>query len=279
MATNIFKVTELGLFQLQILLMLTDRPLHGYELKKAFKELRGHELSSGMLYPTLRKLEARGYIKGEWVKKGKRKKRLYYLTDKGWNELKKLLDIYLLSPLENLWSNFQGFWEALLSDIKISKGDRVLCSAIFPLSLARWLIRRFPESELHVLVEIPAISNMLPGITKILRVMERYLEGAAKYHSSLPNMKFSTIICVLKPPQVSMPLEQLFKRLDENAQVFLVLTKSTDNIWIQYFSNVLSSYNFKVLFSADEILSAASKYSLSGILREEKGLIVAHFWR
>lgn len=54
------------------------------------KELKrhGYRISPGTLYPTLHKMEAQGFLKGEWrVINGKRIK-LYSITEKGLEVLK-----------------------------------------------------------------------------------------------------------------------------------------------------------------------------------------------
>jgi len=75
-----------GSAELLILSLLENRPRHGYELAKKIEELSEGVLSfyPASLYPTLYKLEKRGWIKGRWVEEpGQRRRRFYRLTEKG----------------------------------------------------------------------------------------------------------------------------------------------------------------------------------------------------
>ena len=83
-----------------ILALLEERPRHGYEIAKLIDSrsagaLKFHVAS---LYPTLYRLERRGYIQGKWVEKaGTRRRRFYRLTAAG----QKVLDAQRRS-----WSAF-----------------------------------------------------------------------------------------------------------------------------------------------------------------------------
>jgi len=67
---------------------LSKAPMHGYEINKKLKENFRVEYPSSILYPVLRELEEKGAITSKWVKAGRRKKRMYYITKKGKAALK-----------------------------------------------------------------------------------------------------------------------------------------------------------------------------------------------
>ena len=79
-----------GSSEMLILSLLEARPRHGYEIGKLI-EARSHgKLTFALptLYPTLLRLESRGWIKGRWVEKaGQRRRRYYRLTVAGTAEL------------------------------------------------------------------------------------------------------------------------------------------------------------------------------------------------
>ena len=70
------KRERIGWFQLQLLLQLAFRPKYGYEIINEMKvnEIR---ISTGQVYPALKKLENSGYLKS-FSKKGKAARRKYY---------------------------------------------------------------------------------------------------------------------------------------------------------------------------------------------------------
>jgi transcriptional regulator len=75
-----------GSTEVLILSLLEHRQRHGYEIGQLIEErsrgaIRFHIAS---LYPTLYRLEARGFIEGRWVEKaGQRRRRYYRLTREG----------------------------------------------------------------------------------------------------------------------------------------------------------------------------------------------------
>ena len=69
-----------------ILALLEERDRHGYELAKLIDTRSGGALKFHVasLYPTLYRLERRGFIQGRWVEKaGTRRRRFYRLTAAG----------------------------------------------------------------------------------------------------------------------------------------------------------------------------------------------------
>ncbi len=75
-----------GSGELAILALLSEGPLHGYEIaKRVAGQTHGvlrFEVAS--LYPLLYRLEKRGWVKGTWEASSNRRKRRYYrLTAKG----------------------------------------------------------------------------------------------------------------------------------------------------------------------------------------------------
>src|ERR687887_1581379 len=68
-----------------LLLLLRDRPAHGYELVDSLTELvPGRPPDMGNLYRTLRALEAEGLVRSEWDAQAPGPaKRMYRLTDAG----------------------------------------------------------------------------------------------------------------------------------------------------------------------------------------------------
>jgi transcriptional regulator len=75
-----------GSIELLILSLLEARPRHGYEIGKLIEARSGGELlfRISSLYPTLCRMEKKGWIKGRWVEKEGQRRRCYYqLTPRG----------------------------------------------------------------------------------------------------------------------------------------------------------------------------------------------------
>ncbi len=77
-----------------ILGMLTIRPMSGYDIKRAIGESIAHfwDESYGRIYPTLERLAAEGFVVARTERHGGRPdRRVYALTPKGRNELRRWL--------------------------------------------------------------------------------------------------------------------------------------------------------------------------------------------
>jgi len=75
-----------GSTELLVLSLLRDRPRHGYEIGRLIELGSGGRLkfTVSALYPTLYRLEKRGWIRGRWVEKeGQRRRYCYRLTSQG----------------------------------------------------------------------------------------------------------------------------------------------------------------------------------------------------
>lgn len=75
-----------GSMEMLILSLLEGRPRHGYEIGKLIEIRSGGKLTFALpsLYPTLLRLENRGWIKGRWIEKpGERQRCFYRLTPEG----------------------------------------------------------------------------------------------------------------------------------------------------------------------------------------------------
>ena len=86
------------MLEIAVLGLLTDSPMHGYELRKRLATLLGtfRAFSYGSLYPTLRRLSEAGWITEEapleaGAARARRGKRVYQLTAEGKEHLAELL--------------------------------------------------------------------------------------------------------------------------------------------------------------------------------------------
>jgi|GEM_PF-6627608 len=124
-----------------ILKILEEKPSTGYEIMKEIKtrSMGMLEVKSGIIYPTLKKMEEEDFIKGQWDNVT-RKKKIYTLTQKGilmnkkiqeYNQKIKDMHISLFKELgfEIDQEDFKNqssikFPEEILKDTKLSKEDK-----------------------------------------------------------------------------------------------------------------------------------------------------------
>src|SRR3984893_15216050 len=93
-----------GEVRLALLSLLTEAPVHGYELMKQLEGRSGgvYGASAGTVYPTLQQLEDEGLIASE-LREGKK---VYRLTDEGKRELEERDE-----SVREIWRGARG-WEA-----------------------------------------------------------------------------------------------------------------------------------------------------------------------
>ena len=97
-----------GSSEMLILSLLEARARHGYEIGKLIEARSGGRLTFALptLYPTLLRLENRGWIKGRWVEKsGERRRCFYRLTADGRR---------VLAQQRETWKDFIGAVKAVM---------------------------------------------------------------------------------------------------------------------------------------------------------------------
>jgi DNA-binding PadR family transcriptional regulator len=121
------KKVSLGWFEIQILLLIYQRETYGYEILKELRHSGKPRLSNGLLYPTLRRLEKKGYIKTRRQAKEKAPDRIYYsITEEGVKTLEGLTS-YLLTIIDrNMWDQLEEFRDLVIEKAGIEEGDSVL---------------------------------------------------------------------------------------------------------------------------------------------------------
>ncbi|HET9408957.1 MAG TPA: PadR family transcriptional regulator [Candidatus Sulfotelmatobacter sp.] len=79
-----------GTLDMLVLKALSIGPMHGYGVGQRIQQLAGDmlQVEEGTLYPALYRIEARGWIRGEWgVSDNNRRARFYRLTKSGHKQL------------------------------------------------------------------------------------------------------------------------------------------------------------------------------------------------
>jgi transcriptional regulator len=97
-----------GSSEMLILSLLETRARHGYEIGKLIEARSGGKLTFALptLYPTLLRLEQRGWITGRWIEKpGQRRRCFYRLTKEGRR---------VLAEQRRTWEDFIGAVNAVM---------------------------------------------------------------------------------------------------------------------------------------------------------------------
>lgn len=80
-----------GHVDLLLLSVLEDEPVHGYGLVESLRERSegAFDLAEGTVYPSLYRLERRGFVTSRWEAVGGRRRRVYQLTGGGHRALER----------------------------------------------------------------------------------------------------------------------------------------------------------------------------------------------
>jgi len=144
-----------GYLKMAVLFVLMQKPLHGYEIMKNIDKwtLGIITPTAGGVYPTLKELESRGLIKGEWIPEERR--RIYRITSKG----------------------KEVFKEAVEKHFKLAS------------SIRRWFFKELARLEI---MDEPDLPPMMESAVKILLLKENAsirerIEALRRLRQSLQN--------------------------------------------------------------------------------------------
>ena len=108
--TNWMKEAQKGYIRVAALIIINKQPAHGYEIMKEIKDkTRGFwKPTAGGVYPILRDLEKAEYIEGEWSTIRNRKIKIYKITQKGEDILKRAIvkQSELATSMNSLFKEF-----------------------------------------------------------------------------------------------------------------------------------------------------------------------------
>ncbi|MFX1452297.1 MAG: PadR family transcriptional regulator, partial [Promethearchaeota archaeon] len=119
------KRDRIGWFQLQLLLQLAFRPKYGYEIINEMK-INDIKISTGQVYPALKKLENSEYLKS-FSKKGKAARRKYYeITSKGLEAVRNTIRPMIFNLLPAIYTLLADIKKTIFDIAEVQEGDKVL---------------------------------------------------------------------------------------------------------------------------------------------------------
>lgn len=166
-----------GHTKLAVLTLLSNESLTGYDLMKKIEErtLGFWRLTSGGVYPILRELENKGYIKGTRKPEDSRRRKIYGITDEG----KKLLKTALLKQqqIAKTMRDLISEYARDILDAELPENIPTLPSGMF--TMVDYLKRKPIEEQIRVLTKTR--ERMLKLIKRIdERIVQIAIEKAKK---------------------------------------------------------------------------------------------------
>lgn len=175
------KETQKGYLRIAVLILLSKKPHHGYEIMKEVRErtLGFWRPTAGGVYPILRDLEETGYVKGEWDNQTKRKRKIYEITETGRTVLERALakESQLSSGMSDLFRDYVN--DVLGVKVGLAKFPRVpnLLSAFLEEGEEK------PEDTINVL------KCKRSQLEEISRQLQKNLEAINARLAQLENLK------------------------------------------------------------------------------------------
>ena len=117
-------LARVGWFQIQLLMQLAYKSMYGNEIINDLR-LNNINISTGQVYPALKKLEASGHLK-TFTKRGRSARRKYYqITEHGMNELQRLIRSVFVNLIPVMYSTLDDLKIRLFNNYKIDVGDTI----------------------------------------------------------------------------------------------------------------------------------------------------------
>jgi len=144
---------KVGAVSLWLLLLLSERPMYGYEIKRELeKKFAGYwKPKTGTIYPALEKLEQTGLVTSQVeFRDGAPDRKHYALTEKGGKELEQSMAYWtrMTEVLENYWEAHQAIFrhKAEISKSNLARLFTSLGEA-FKDSRTVELVKLFPSAK------------------------------------------------------------------------------------------------------------------------------------
>lgn len=157
---------KVGAVSLWLLLVLSDRPMYGYEIKRELeKRFAGYwKPKTGTIYPALEKLEETKLVTSQIeFRDGTPERKHYALTEKGQNELGQSMAYWtkMTEVLETYWEAHQAIfrYKEEVSTEKLSKLFSEMAAALkdnSPIEISRTLVSEKGTGKKHVSIKPPS---------------------------------------------------------------------------------------------------------------------------
>jgi DNA-binding PadR family transcriptional regulator len=174
-ATKWLKESQKGYTRIALLILLSRKPCHGYEMMKEVSDrTEGFwKPTAGGVYPILQSLEKAGYIEGEWGPE-KRKRKIYKITESG----KLVLDRALLKHSQ-IADSMNGLFEEYAKTVLGLDPEAVVIPHV-PNPFLPFLEKK-PENKLEALeMKHKRIQHMIKMLQDELKTIDSKLAKLKK---------------------------------------------------------------------------------------------------
>lgn len=179
-----------------------DGGLTGYDIiQRLNKQFRGMgSTSAGTIYPLLNRLENKNLIKSSDVIESKRQKKIYFITDKGVDELKRVLESNLEPSINSLGDFIKTIFKAYMPSEE---------------TMVR-IIGHFPFPGFTQDYEIDEVDYSLGNVERLKRIIAHLERGKQSLEKKLNGLE-------KKIEKYKEVLEKIRVERDENAKIIEII--------------------------------------------------------
>jgi DNA-binding PadR family transcriptional regulator len=163
------KEVQKGYIRVAVLILLNNKPSHGYEIMKEIKDkTRGfYTPTPGGVYPILKDLERTKYVKGEWHRQNNRNIKTYRITEEG-----KIILRHAIARQSEIASNMNALFQDFARDVLNVK------SASLPVMPNPFL--PFLEEETRKTTDIDELERQKRQLTQQTRMIREKIRAIDK---------------------------------------------------------------------------------------------------
>jgi len=167
--SNWMKEAQKGYIRVGILILLSKKQAHGYEIMKEIKDkTKGFwRPTAGGVYPVLRSLEKGGYIKGKWATQNSRKIKVYRITEKG-----RLILKHAIIKQNEIANNMNSLFQEFAKDV-LNIEPKSFPVPVMPTPFSEFLeeepgepIEKLKRQKKHMINQIKMLQDELQLINK-----------------------------------------------------------------------------------------------------------------
>ncbi len=169
--TNWMREAQKGYIRIGVLILLSKKPSHGYEIMNEIKNRTGGfwKPTAGGVYPILGDLEKTGYIKGEWHKLNNRKVKTYRITEKG----KTILRNAIVKQSE-IANNINTLFQEFAKDV-LNMEPAAVSIPVMPNFFGEFL-----EDETRKVTDIKELEHQKERLNQRIKMMQKKVKSIEK---------------------------------------------------------------------------------------------------
>ncbi|MEM3587074.1 MAG: helix-turn-helix transcriptional regulator [Candidatus Jordarchaeaceae archaeon] len=273
--------SKVGAFQLRVLEILRERPMHGYGIMNELEARTGHRPTTAALYPTLQKLEHYGFIKSKIEPGKKRNRKVFSLTKEGLEELTNVLGLMIEFCISGIQEEFEAIQKEVYCKMEVQEGSTILYPSTIYKSIHDLANAFKDKGKVVALVPSKTFKEIIDKAVKrdhlshTITVKEGGLEKIPLEGSSVDFAVYPFTLCRCSPWATSINLERAAKEvarvLKPNGKLVVIDLEKSDHAMLRILSKNIELCGFN-LSEAKKLLEVCGFKNVTA--SSQKGILI-----